>query len=144
MPVTKSEHTQAIAHWKATTINDHFFPSSLLIEAIAAIHGVYSRQNTNNENAANGEIMVVISAISFLRSAVYLGLDVGSNTFGIVLVGVVMSIFQVAIAYFESLILCCIASMTINTEYIADQMESIDSKPNKQSVDDYLKTIKPL
>lgn len=89
-------------------------------------------------------IMVVISAISFLRSAVYLELDVGSNTFGIVLVGVVMSIFQVAIAYFESLILCCIASMTINTEYIADQMESIDSKPNKQSVDDYLKTIKPL
>lgn len=89
-------------------------------------------------------IMVVISAISFLRSAVYLGLDVGSNTFGIVLVGVVMSIFQVAIAYFESLILCCIASMTINTEYIADQIESIDSKPNKQSVDDYLKTIKPL
>ena len=89
-------------------------------------------------------IMVVISAISFLRSAVYLGLDVGSNTFGIVLVGVVMSIFQVSIAYFESLILCCIASMTINTEYIADQMESIDSKPNKQSVDDYLKTIKPL
>lgn len=89
-------------------------------------------------------IMVVISAISFLRSAVYLGLDVGSNTFGIVLVGVVMSIFQVAIAYFESLILCCIASVTMNTEYIADQMENIDSKPNKQSVDDYLKTIKPL
>lgn len=89
-------------------------------------------------------IMLVISAINFLRSAVYLGLDVGSNTFGIVLVGVVMSIFQVAIAYFESLILCCIASVTMNTEYIADQMESIDSKPNKQSVDDYLKTIKPL
>lgn len=89
-------------------------------------------------------IMVVISAISFLRSAVYLGLGVGSNTFGIVLVGVVMSIFQVAIAYFESLILCCIASVTMNTEYIADQIESIDSKPNKQSVDDYLKTIKPL
>lgn len=89
-------------------------------------------------------IMVVISAISFLRGAVYLGLDVGSNTFGIVLVGVVMSIFQVAIAYFESLILCCIASVTMNTEYIADQMENIDSKPNKQSVDDYLKTIKPL
>lgn len=60
------------------------------------------------------------------------------------LVGVAMSIFQVAIAYFESLILCCIASMTINTEYIADQMERIDSKPKKQSVDDYLKTIKPL
>ena len=89
-------------------------------------------------------IMVVILAISFLRSAVYLGLDAGNNTFGIMLVCVVMSIFQVAIAYFESLILCCIASMTINTEYIADQMESIDSKPNKQSVDDYLKTIKPL
>lgn len=89
-------------------------------------------------------IMVVISAISFLRSAVYLGLDVGSNTFGIVLVGVAVSIFQVAIAYFESLILCCIASVTMNTEYIADQMENIDSKPNKQSVDDYLKTIKPL
>lgn len=89
-------------------------------------------------------IMVVISAISFLRSAVYLGLDVGSNTFGIVLVSVALSIFQVAIAYFESLILCCIASVTMNTEYIADQMENIDSKPNKQSVDDYLKTIKPL
>lgn len=89
-------------------------------------------------------IMVVILAISFLRSAVYLGLDAGNNTFSIMLVCVVMSIFQVAIAYFESLILCCIASMTINTEYIADQMESIDSKPNKQSVDDYLKTIKPL
>lgn len=89
-------------------------------------------------------IMVVILAISFLRSAVYLGLDAGNNTFGIMLVCVVMSIFQVAIAYFESLILCCIASVTMNTEYIADQMESIDSKPNKQSVDDYLKTIKPL
>lgn len=89
-------------------------------------------------------IMVVILAISFLRSAVYLGLDARNNTFGIMLVGVAMSIFQVAIAYFESLILCCIASMTINTEYIADQMERIDSKPNKKSVDDYLKTIKPL
>lgn len=89
-------------------------------------------------------IMVVILAISFLRSAVYLGLDAGNNTFGTMLVGVAMSIFQVAIAYFESLILCCIASMTINTEYIADQMERIDSKPNKKSVDDYLKTIKPL
>ena len=89
-------------------------------------------------------IMVVILAISFLRSAVYLVLDAGNNTFGIMLVGVAMSIFQVAIAYFESLILCCIASMTMNTEYIADQMEGIDSKPNKQSVDDYLKTIKPL
>lgn len=65
-------------------------------------------------------IMVVILAISFLRSVVYLGLDAGNNTFGIMLVGVAMSIFQVAIAYFESLILCCIASMTINTEYIAD------------------------
>ena len=89
-------------------------------------------------------IMVVILAIIFLRIAVYLGLDAGNNTFGIMLVGVAMSIFQVAIAYFESLILCCIASMTINTEYIADQMERIDSKPNKKSVDDYLKTIKPL
>lgn len=89
-------------------------------------------------------IMVVILAISFLRSAVYLGLDAGNNTFGIMLVGVAMSIFQVAIAYFESLILCCIASMTINTEYIADQMERIDSKSNKKNVDDYLKTIKPL
>ena len=77
-------------------------------------------------------IMLVISAISFLRSAVYLGLDVGNNTFGIVLVGVAVSIFQVAIAYFESLILCCIASVTINTEYIADKME--ESKiPNRET-----------
>lgn len=77
-------------------------------------------------------IMVIISAISFLRSAVYLGLDIGSNTFGIVLVGVVMSIFQVAIAYFESLILCCIASVTMNTEYIADQMEEREV-PNRET-----------
>lgn len=77
-------------------------------------------------------IMVVISTISFLRSAVYLGLDIGSNTFGIVLVGVVMSIFQVAIAYFESLILCCVASATMNTEYIADQMEEREV-PNRET-----------
>lgn len=77
-------------------------------------------------------IMVIISAISFLRSAVYLGLDIGSNTFGIVLVGVVMSIFQVAIAYFESLILCCVASVTMNTEYIADQMEEREV-PNRET-----------
>lgn len=77
-------------------------------------------------------IMVIISAISFLRSAVYLGLDIGSNTFGIVLVGVVMSIFQVAIAYFESLILCCIASVTMNAEYIADQMEEREV-PNRET-----------
>lgn len=76
--------------------------------------------------------MVIISAISFLRSAVYLGLDIRSNTFGIVLVGVVMSIFQVAIAYFESLILCCIASVTMNTEYIADQMEEREV-PNRET-----------
>lgn len=81
-------------------------------------------------------IMVVISAISFLRSAVYLGLDVGSNTFGIVLVGVVMSIFQVAIAYFESLILCCIASVTMNTEYIADKMEEseISNRETREAI----------
>lgn len=32
----------------------HLWPSSLLIEATAAIHGVYNKQNTNNEIVARG------------------------------------------------------------------------------------------
>ena len=33
----------------------HFAPSSLLIEEIAAIHGVYRRQNTRRDAADSGE-----------------------------------------------------------------------------------------
>lgn len=88
-------------------------------------------------------VVLIMCIVSLLRNAMYYGLF-NLDVLGTILICVVLSLLQIAIAYFESLILCCIASMTINTEYIADQMESIDSKPNKQSVDDYLKTIKPL
>ena len=33
----------------------HFVPSSLLMEEIAAIHGVYRRQNTRRDAADSGE-----------------------------------------------------------------------------------------
>lgn len=88
-------------------------------------------------------VVLIMYVVSLLRNAMCYGLF-NLDVLGTILICIVLSLLQIAIAYFESLILCCIASMTINTEYIADQMESIDSKPNKQSVDDYLKTIKPL
>ena len=46
-----------MAHCKSTTANAHVPPSSLLIETIAAIHGVYSRQNTNRLAADNGVML---------------------------------------------------------------------------------------
>lgn len=88
-------------------------------------------------------VVLIMYVVSLLRNAMYYGLF-NLDVLSTILICIVLSLLQISIAYFESLILCCIASMTINTEYIADQMEGIDSKPNKQSVDDYLKTIKPL
>ena len=88
-------------------------------------------------------VVLIMYVVSLLRNAMYYGLF-NLDVLGTILICIVLSLLQIAIAYFESLMLCCIASMTINTEYIADQMEGIDSKPNKQIVDDYLKTIKPL
>ena len=54
------------------------------------------------------------------------------------IVGVAVSIFQVAIAYFESLILCCIASVTMNTEYIADKMEEreVPNRETREAIDE--------
>ena len=46
-----------MAHCKNTTVRAHFPPSSLLIEAIAAIHGVYSRQKTNRLAAESGVML---------------------------------------------------------------------------------------
>ena len=45
---------QAIRHCPKTTPIPHFIPSSLLIEAIAATHGVYSKQKTSKQITDNG------------------------------------------------------------------------------------------
>ena len=49
---TINAKSHAIPHCRATMPAAHLTPSSLLIDATAAIHGVYKRQNTSNENAA--------------------------------------------------------------------------------------------
>ena len=53
----------ATAHCPITTYTAHFAPSSLLIDAIAATHGVYKRQNTRRLAAATGVIAPVNSAV---------------------------------------------------------------------------------
>ncbi len=53
----------ATTHCPSTTYAAHFAPSSLLIDAIAATHGVYNRQKTNRLAAATGVIAPVSSAV---------------------------------------------------------------------------------
>ena len=53
----------AILHCSTTIPAAHFTPSSLLMDAIAATHGVYKRQNTSNENAAADERAAVSKAV---------------------------------------------------------------------------------
>ena len=55
--------THAITHWKTTTKAAHFAPSSRLIEAIAATHGVYSRQKTSSAAADAVESVAVSSCV---------------------------------------------------------------------------------
>ena len=52
-----------MAHWNKTIPIAHLNPSSRLIEAIAATHGVYSRENVRSENAASGEIASNIASV---------------------------------------------------------------------------------
>ncbi len=53
----------ATIHCPSTTYAAHFAPSSLLIDAIAATHGVYNRQKTKRLAAATGVIAPVSSAV---------------------------------------------------------------------------------
>ena len=53
----------ATTHCPITTYAAHFAPSSLLIDAIAATHGVYKRQKTKRLAAATGVIAPVSSAV---------------------------------------------------------------------------------
>lgn len=53
----------ATTHCPSTTYAAHFAPSSLLIDAIAATHGVYNRQKTKRLAAATGVIAPVSSAV---------------------------------------------------------------------------------
>ncbi len=54
-------NTQAITHWNITTPKALGPPSSLLIEAIAATHGVYNNENINRHAADDTERLVVMS-----------------------------------------------------------------------------------
>ena len=54
-------NAQAIAHWNTTTPKALGPPSSLLIEAIAATHGVYSSENIKRQAADKIESLLVIS-----------------------------------------------------------------------------------
>ena len=51
---TTNAATQAITHCPITTPTAHLLPSSLLMDAIAATHGVYKRQNTSRLAADTG------------------------------------------------------------------------------------------
>ena len=53
---TTNAATQAITHCPITTPTAHLLPSSLLMDAIAATHGVYRRQNTRRLAADTGVI----------------------------------------------------------------------------------------
>ena len=55
----------ATIHCPSTTYAAHFAPSSLLIDAIAATHGVYNRQKTRRLAAATG----VICSRQFCRTS---------------------------------------------------------------------------
>ncbi len=60
---TINAKSHAIPHCRATMPAAHLTPSSLLIDATAAIHGVYKRQNTSNENAAADDKEAVSRAV---------------------------------------------------------------------------------
>ena len=49
-------------HCPTITNKAHFPPNSLFIEATAAIHGVYNKQNTSKQTAPNVEILLAIIA----------------------------------------------------------------------------------
>ena len=101
IPCTRNAAAHAITHCPTTTTAVHFPPSSRLIDATAATHGVYKRQNTNNEAAVNGVSMLnnivfdgmstdnvdttlsfainpVISAVEILQSPNPNGLKIGA------------------------------------------------------------------
>ena len=56
-------HTHAMAHCRITTPMAHFCPSSLRMDAMAAIHGVSSKQNTSNAAAAFVDISDVSAVV---------------------------------------------------------------------------------
>ena len=53
----------AIQHCIITTPTAYLPPSSLFIDAIAAIHGVYNRQNTRNASTPAGATASIISTV---------------------------------------------------------------------------------
>ena len=53
----------AIQHCVITTPAAYLPPSSLFIDAIAAIHGVYNRQNTRNASTPAGATASIISTV---------------------------------------------------------------------------------
>ena len=53
---TRTAAIQAIEHWNRTTPNAQCLPSSRLIEAMAATHGVYSRLKTRTDAAVSDDI----------------------------------------------------------------------------------------
>ena len=59
----RNAQTHAIAHCRTTTPMAHFCPSSLLIDAMAATHGVYRRQNTSSAAPASVEMSEVSEAV---------------------------------------------------------------------------------
>ena len=58
--LTTKAQIHAMPHWATTIPIAHLPPSSLLIDAIAATHGVYKRQNTKSEIAPSGVIFEII------------------------------------------------------------------------------------
>lgn len=60
---TTIAHSHAMAHCIKTMPEAHFTPSSRLIDAIAAIHGVYNRQKTSSEAAAIGSIAAISASV---------------------------------------------------------------------------------
>ena len=60
---TRSDMIQARMHWKITRPTAHLEPSSLFTEAMAAMQGVYSRQNVRSA-AAEGTVSASSTEVS--------------------------------------------------------------------------------
>ena len=75
---------------------------------------------------------VVIGALNFLREAVYLGIDIDTgNMFTIILIMIILILIQTTVAYFESLLLCCFATITMNSENTVNKLNKIENRLNR-------------
>ena len=74
-------------------------------------------------------LFVVIGALKFLRDSVYLVIYIDTgNMFIIILIMIILILIQTAVAYFESLLLCCFATITMNSEHTVNKLNRIENR----------------